>query len=276
MRERRATAVLPDVAGAMRMRHWAHFLLLPFASLCGGEPTTLAVSLPRGVAIAFSVLAFGYLLNGVSDRAMDRSVEKNALAGQLRPGVHVHAVLFALSATAVGLSLSAPWPVTLATAICLASGVVYSVGPRLKQYPVVGTLLNVTNFAPLLWVGLSAEEIPAGLGPLTLAFVGLLLQNQLIHEAADRDEDARGRVVTTVRAFGERASAIFAAGLGLVVASAPDGLVLSSLLGLVFVAGFPLALALRGRDARLMNRVRRLHRLASVAAGAAAFVAVSP
>jgi 4-hydroxybenzoate polyprenyltransferase len=207
---------------------------------------------------------------------MDRSVDKNALAGQPQPGMVVLALLFALPTCALGLAVVASWPVMLATSICLASGVVYSVGPRLKRFPVLGTLLNVTNFAPLLWVGLASAEIPVGLTSLTAAFVGLLLQNQLIHEAADREEDARGRVVTTVRAFGERTAAALSALLGLAVtfAAADALLAVAFAFACVFVLGFPFVLAAKGADPLAMGRARHAHRLASLVAGGALFLAM--
>src|SRR5262249_36816558 len=130
-----------------------------------------------GALIALSALSFGYLLNGLSDRHMDASVEKNPLIGGDRAPSH-RLALGALFATAAGLSLTGPWPVRAATAICLVSGVVYSVGPRLKRLPLLGTLANTTNFAPLLWVGIAGERAPDGMAPLTLAFTCLLLQNQ--------------------------------------------------------------------------------------------------
>ncbi len=268
----RAISVTPNVARAMRVRHWAHFLLLPLASVGGAEPRTVATSLPRGVAIAFCVLAFGYLLNGVSDCGMDGSADKNALVGSARTHSSVHAILFALAAAALLLAFASPWPVTIATSICLASGVAYSIGPRLKRFPIVGTLLNVSNFAPLLWVGLATAEPAPGLWPLTAAFVGLLLQNQLLHEAADREEDARGRVITTVRAFGDRAAGGLAALLGTIVVLSASARFEGALFALAFVALFPLLLVFRGSDAKAMGAARRLHRFASLAAGGALFL----
>jgi len=262
--------------GALRVRHWAHFLVLPLASVdVGGAHGVVGAA--RGTAIAFAVLAFGYLLNGVSDRAMDRSAAKNPLAGAPMVGHHVHGVLFVLAAIAVGLSVTAPLPVVIATLTCLASGAVYSVGPRLKRFPVVCTFLNATNFAPLLWVGLVTDAAPVGLWALTLAFTALLLQNQLLHEAADREEDAQGRIVTTVRAFGSAAAAGTALLLGL-AASVTAFAAGVSLLVVPFVAvfgvGFPLVLARRGDDSLWMAAARRHHRLAAVVAGALFFLAL--
>ena len=100
--------------------------------------------------------------------------------------------LWVLALVAVGLAATGPWVTLAATLLARSSGIVYSVGPRLKRYPVVGTLTNATNFTPLLWVGLPASGATDGTMILTQAFLLLLLQNQLLHEAADRDDDLRG------------------------------------------------------------------------------------
>jgi 4-hydroxybenzoate polyprenyltransferase len=259
-----------------RVPHFAHFLLLPLAGYDPRLPLVeTALSLGRGVLIAFSVLAFGYLLNSMSDRHMDASVEKNPLAGG-EPSPSHRLALAALLTAALGLSLTGPWPVLAAAAICLGSGVVYSVGPRLKRIPVLGTLANTTNFAPLLWVGIAGSGAPSGMAKLTLAFTCLLLQNQLLHEAADRDEDRRGRVHTSVLVFGPRASAAAAAllGAGAALSAAGTGALSGLAFGIapVFGAAFPLALARFGEDARAMARTRIVHRACCVVTGALIFV----
>ncbi len=261
---------------ASRFQHWFHFLLLPLAGYDGsGSVAVQAMALGRGVAIAFAVLAFGFLINQVADRHMDASADKNPLArygGQRLYG----GPLGALVAVALALSWLGPRPVTIATALALVSGAVYSVGPRIKRLPVLGTLANATNFAPLLWVGLPNTTLPAGMVELTLCFTLLLLQNQLVHEAADRDDDRRGDVRTTVRTFGTVGGALGCAALGsLLVAAvyvtAPLA-VLAIPFALVFAVAVPLAVAYRGTDTTLMARVRITHRVASAAAGLAIFV----
>jgi len=261
---------------AARVRDWAHFLLLPLAAY---DPAPgRAVSLPalaRGVFIAFAVLAFGYLLNGVADRHMDASAHKNPLvSGGARPSYR--AALSALAASALAASLFAPWPVLAATAIGLGSGLAYSIGPRLKRYPVLGTLANATNFAPLLWVGLPFAAEARGMLPLTVSFTCLLLQNQLLHEAADRDDDRRGQVLTTFRLLGPRRSALtlalFGAALCAVVAATPTLAQLALPIGLVYGLAFPLALARLGVEPARMRRARLVHRFFCLATGAAIFV----
>ena len=64
----------------VRLRHWSHFLLLPLASVDPAESwERTSVASARGVAAAFALLAFGYLLNSLSDRAVDRDPGKHAL-----------------------------------------------------------------------------------------------------------------------------------------------------------------------------------------------------
>jgi len=273
----RARAGASFLTGA-RVPQFAHFLLLPLAGYDPSQPLGEAtLSLGRGVLIAFCVLSFGYLLNGLSDRHMDASVEKNPLVGG-DPAPSHRLALGALLAAAAALSLAGPWPVGAATAICLVSGVVYSVGPRLKRLPVLGTLANTTNFAPLLWVGIAGERAPLGMAPLTSAFTCLLLQNQLLHEAADRDEDRGGHLRTSVLVFGSRACAAAAAILGggaalTAACTAPLSWLTWGIVP-VFGAAFPLALARHGEDGRRMARARRVHRFCAVAVGALIFASL--
>jgi 4-hydroxybenzoate polyprenyltransferase len=263
---------------AARVGHWAHFLALPAAGWDPRlEPALAAVSLGRGVAIAFAVLAFGYLLNGIADRHMDAGAEKNPLTAEGPLGA-LRRALALLALAAVALSLPAPRVVLGATAACLASGVVYSVGPRLKRYPLLGTLLNATNFAPLLWVGMAQGGFAPGMIPLTAAFSCLLLQNQLLHEAADREEDLRGRLRTSVLALGPRgaalAAAAFGAGLTATAAALPSLSRAALPLALVYVVAFPLLLARAAFDARAMSRARLAHRFFAMATGALFFAAL--
>src|SRR5215472_851309 len=143
----------------VRFAHWAHFLALPLASVDlhnRGSADVLAAA--RGVAIAFVVLAFGYLLNSVSDRRMDLDVRKNPF---IVPGAGEHryslATLFAIG---VLLALLSPWPAQLAALSSLAFGSMYSMGPRIKSIGFLGTAANVGNFAPLLFVGMSTPSLP--------------------------------------------------------------------------------------------------------------------
>jgi|GEM_PF-1102401 len=268
----------PSFWRASRVRDWAHFLLLPLAGYQSGvELGANALALGRGVIIAFCVLAFGYLLNGIADRGMD-DARKNPLVDS-GPDRRYLLTLVALVAIALSASLLGPWVATAGTLLVLLSGVVYSVGPRLKRYPFLGTLTNATNFTPLLWVGLPAGATAAGsgMGLITGAFVLLLLQNQLIHEAADRGEDRRGGIRTTFLILGTLGSTAVVAGLGLGLAALclTAGLLGPGIAaGAVFGLAAPAVTALRGDQPHIMATARWSHRVASLALGGWLFIAL--
>lgn len=265
-------------AAQLRVRHWAHFLALPLAGIdpeVGLSRTALALS--RGVLITFCVLAFGYLLNSLSDRHMDRDREKNALPDR---GLRRHYVsVGAFAAGGLGIASFAPWPVLAATLTSVVCGWVYSVGPRLKATPFVGSALNVGNFAPMLWVGAPSAEMPPSIGLVAPAFAAMLLQNQLLHEAGDADEDTRGRVSTTYLRLGRGASSVLAACAGLTLAAVSwlDGALATRVIAVLcvppFVVVFPWWLRRHGDDLTRMRRARVAHRWVSLFAGAALFAA---
>ncbi len=266
-----ARARVATLSRQIRLRHWAHFLALPLAGVDARLPLGLTlVALARGVTIAFAVLAFGYLLNSLTDRHMDLDPDKRVTP---RRGHRV--AIAALAFLALLLASTAAWPVLIATAACLLCGWIYSAGPRLKALPWIGSLLNVGNFAPLLAVGLARDDAPPALFALAWSFAALLLQNQLLHEAADAREDARGGVRTTFVTLGPRRTATIALACGLALVAAvgacgvaPGGLVLAALVAGPFAALFPWLLLTRGAHATTMRRVRVAHRWAALATGA--------
>ncbi|MBK7859929.1 MAG: UbiA family prenyltransferase [Archangiaceae bacterium] len=258
----------------LRVKHWLHFLALPVA---GVDPSldfaASAVALLRGFALAFLLLAFGYLINGISDRFLDRAAEKNPLAAEPHRDVRAHAaVLGLLAACVAALCLNAPWPVAIAAGLCLLSGLLYSVGPRLKRYPLIGTAMNATHFGPLLWVGLAGAAVPRGQWALTAVFGCLILQSQLLHEQEDREEDEGGRVRTSVLAFGQRWAAAAGVALGLAAGALAAALlaqpVAAAALAAIFGSAIPAAV-LRGASAA---RLRALHRRLALVVGAALFL----
>jgi 4-hydroxybenzoate polyprenyltransferase len=259
---------LGRAAALIRLRHWAHFLLLPLA----GRDATLSVeqsalSILRGVAIAFCLLAFGYLLNSLADRDMDLDIDKRA-AGALPPA-RGRAIVAGLAIAALALALTGPLSVSVATAVCMASGTIYSVGPRLKTLPFVGTALNVGNFGPLLFVGLARDALPPALPVLAAAFVLLLGQNQLLHEAADAEEDVRGGVRTTFRRLGSRGAALLALIAGGLLVPLLHRTPLPAIVGgAAFGLGFPAAFLRLGERPADMARLRLLHRVLALAFGA--------
>jgi 4-hydroxybenzoate polyprenyltransferase len=256
----------------LRVHHWLHFLALPLASWDPKAHAALA-HLVRAEATAFAVLGFGYLLNGVTDRRHD-APGKNPLTsedeGAIRASTRASGLL-ALGALALGAV--APWPVPVAAAIAVGTGFVYSSGPRLKTVPLVGTLLNAAAFGPLLWLGTCPSGVPAHTAPLAVCFSGLLLQNQLLHEAADIEEDTRGAIHTTVRLVGLRGAALLAAlaGTAPAVTFAHWGMTArAAVVAAVFGVGVPLAMLRRGGDPRGVATVRAAQRWLSLAVGALA------
>jgi len=263
-----------------RVGRWVHFLVLPLAAFDPqgiGDGALLAAA--RGVASAFALLAFGFLLNSVADREMDLDARKNPfIAGGAAIDRRVRAALAALAAASLLLALAAPWPAQVATVVCLLFAWTYSMGPRLKRIPLVGSLANVGNFGPLLFVGMHGAALPPRFGAVAVSFSAVLLQNQLIHEAGDAAEDRRGALRTTWLTLGPAWTAALTAALGLGAAAAAawvagPGLASAAALatGAVFGLAFPAALAWRGRQAEVAARLRLAHRGAAVLFGAALY-----
>jgi 4-hydroxybenzoate polyprenyltransferase len=257
-----------------RVRQWVHILPLPLATFDASVPAATALlAAVRGMANIFAILAFGFLVNAIADRYMDRDARKNPL---VVPGRNRYKLsLIALPAVSVALAAFSPWPVQLATVSCLAVGVLYSVGPRLKTIPVVGTLANAAWYVPMLVLGMASPELPAGFGTIAIAFTALLLQNQLIHESGDRVEDEASGIRTTWVAFGPRWSALFAACAGAlaIVMTTPALGPFRYAVGTVFIAVFPLLLAWDGLSAERAARLRVVHRWCAVLFGAALYAA---
>ncbi len=237
--------------GVLRVRQWAHFVVLPAAAL-GPDPVPLVPRIPSlllGAAASAFSLAYAYGINAIFDRATDRDPHKNPLAGRGALPSSIGTVVALTALAALGFAVFAGSVALLAIVVSLLAGTVYSAGPRLKAWPIVGTALNAFIFGPLLWLALDDRPPPAAFGLLVSSFVVLLLQNQLLHERADFEEDVAARVLTTGRALGERgtAAAVVMLALGGIAASVflaprPKELVLAVLtLTLGATAAFPLS-----------------------------------
>ena len=262
-----------------RAPEWVHILPLPLATFDASVPLgTAMLAAARGIANAFAILAFGFLLNAVSDRHVDRDARKNPL---LVPGHGRYKTsLVVLPAISVALAAFSPWPVQLATAWCLTLGCVYSIGPRLKAIPVVGTLTDAAGFAPILFLGMVGPSLPVGFGTIAIIFAALLLQNQLIHESGDRDDDAASGLRTTWLTLGPRWTALLAAAAGTVAtvgtASSDAGVRSASVPAIVcaaFVLAFPLLLAWNALTPARARRLRVVHRWCALLVGATLYVA---
>lgn len=261
----------------IRARHFRHFLALPLATFDLAHPTLRgALAAGRGIGAAFCALAFAYLANTVADRDMDRDPDKNPLARGPRDAERRFALPLAiLAAGALALAATGPTLAVAAAACSVAAGWAYSLGPRLKAKPVIGTLMNALIFAPLLLLGLDRPAPPPRFAAVTAAFIALLIQNQLLHEAADAVEDREGGVRTTFLVVGGAGASILAAACGAAVAWITAGAVTARGLPLWLLAVvaphllvFPAALAVAGHSPARMARARLAQRWAAVAAGA--------
>ncbi len=259
----------------LRFGQWWYFAPLPLAGLVA--PGVRAPLAPAALlrhtllcGVAGLLLAFAYGLNAITDRRTDSDPAKNPLAGALRVPLAASAVVLGTAVGALGLA----WvldPLAAAAAGCsLAAAVLYSAGPRLKRFPLLGLLANLAIFAPLPFLGLSQfAPRPPLFDALVGVFLVLLTQNQLLHELADAPDDARAGDRTTARWLGaRRTSALLgvlgAAGVGLALAWATtpaEGVVGATL------AAAGTAVALWPGAAPL--RRRRQHRLVSLAGGTA-------
>ncbi len=232
----------------------------------------------RGVASAFVILAFGFLLNSVSDRQVDRDGRKNPLIIAGAAGYQYSlAVLLVLS---LALAAVSPVPARLAILSCLVLGVVYSIGPRLKSVPVAGSLTNAAGFTLMLFFGMSSATLPAGFGYVALVYATLLLQNQLMHEAGDQLEDRASGIRTTWLTLGPRWTSLMAAfaGLGATIAAAhivPRAAVVPvvAIASMIFVVAFPLLLSWPRLKTREAARLRVIQRWWAVVFGAALYAA---
>lgn len=270
---------ITELVAAVRPKQWLHFAVLPLAGFDPSAPRAAAsMAVARGVAIAFCVLAYGYLLNGIADRRLDRDRGKNPLVGRrgsLAPFWAAAAVLAAAAALTAALSSST---VLAATLVSLGVGAVYSIGPRLKAVPGVCTVLNAGCFAPLLLVGVGGDRVGAPLWALVVCFSALLLQNQLLHEAADAEDDRRGGLRTTFDVLGPRGTAVAALAAALLLAAASTWLasargapLLLAVHAAPYAIVFPMLLARHGLSSARMARARTVHRALSAMSGALLF-----
>jgi 4-hydroxybenzoate polyprenyltransferase len=264
-----------DFVASLRVGQWAHFGLLPLATFDPFADWSMQV-LPaaRGVATALCVLAFGYLANALGDRRHDHDPAKNPFVRR-SPRLGHYLLVAGLASAGLVISAFGPWLAFVATLVAVVSGLVYSLGPRLKRLPLVGTGLNAACFTPLLFVGIGSTGAEPRHVALAMLFVGLLLQNQLLHEAADEGEDREAGVRTTWIALGRATTAWLAAAIGVVILLLSLHLVALRGAPWILVAHalpycwiFPRVLARSRLTPVAAGRWRRRHRVAAGASGA--------
>jgi len=253
----------------LRIRQWAHFLVLPLAAF---EPAAGWPRLGLGVALTALALGYAYGLNAISDRVTDLDARKNPLAGIANPLRSAAALVAGCGVAALGLAFTGGRVATEAIALSLLAATVYSVGPRWKATPGLGTTLNAVIFAPLLLC--TAPRVGASPWlPLELTtFCALLLQNQLLHERADAAEDSAAGVRSTALRVGPRAASAVALMLG--AAGAALACLLAPVAGGAAAAGAALLagslVATRGPGP--LPARRATHRWVAFAGGALLFV----
>lgn len=284
---------------ALRAPQWLHFCLLPLAGLnkdavsaalrgaplhhgaaAGSQEVALASALGLAMAVSAGCLAWAYGLNAVAEQETDASARKNPLihAPEATRQTLLAATLSAAFALLLSLNLG-PWAAGL-TSVSLVGGGLYSFGLAAKRRPGWGLLFNASIFVPLTglllhegtrsggWGEPWAGALPADFLCELTVFSALLLQNQLVHEVADADEDARAGSRTTARVLGPtraRQLAVWAgvggmaAGLWLAPTPAQAGVAAA-----LMAAGS--SVLLRVDDAA---EARRTHRVVALLGGAA-------
>ena len=166
------------------MRQWAHFVVLPAASIdrvTVESPSRTGFRIGVGCIVAALALGYAYGLNAIADRKSDGDELKNPLIGlEVVPSNLWVVIMFVGVAALAGSFMVGPVSIA-ATSISLLAGTLYSIGPRLKAFPIVGTALNAAIFGPLLAASLPDLELPPGFALRFGSFIVLLMQNQLLH-----------------------------------------------------------------------------------------------
>ena len=175
----------------------------------------------------------------------------------------------ALACGGLALAAAVPSGGVAAAAVSVVAGAVYSAGPRIKRWPVIGSLANVAIFAPLLLLVGGARS--AGFWGMFVVFAALLLQNQLIHERADAAEDRRAGVRTSAQVLGD--AGVAAAGRVLAgVGGATAVMWLAWPAALAALGGLALGAWLMGKAEPAA--ARRRHRAVALATGAIVYAVV--
>lgn len=209
-----------------RVRDWLHFLALPVVGWLVDPSRPGLAALLGGTAGWGLGLAYATAINQAFDDRLDRIWRsKNPVGSELG---RREAVLLSLPPLVGALALLVVFaPASLPAGIALViAATLYSAPPRLKRFPVLGTMWNLLVGIPgFFFAGrpsLSEEPLRLFVG----LFAVLLLGSQLIHEAQDRSDDVLGDV-RTVATEGGRRTALRAA-CALVLVTPPLAWALSS------------------------------------------------
>ena len=266
-----------------RVKDWVHFLPLPFAGWVADPQHPGVMALVGGVLGWGLGLAYTSAINQAFDDRVDRMWKaKNPVGAVFQRRQAVLLSLPPLVASLVVLALLAPIGLLPGVALIVAA-TLYSAPPRLKRFPVLGTLWNLLVGVPgFFFAGRpSVGELP--LRPLVGLFAMLLLGSQLIHEAQDRDDDAVGEVKTIATEGGRRTALIAASALviampaiGWWLATGVTRRVEITAACAVFAAGWGALLwsRLRCEDGEELKRLRLRYRYSAMCLGAIVFAAM--
>lgn len=266
-----------------RVKDWIHFLPLPFAGWVADPHHPGIPALVGGVLGWGLGLAYASAVNQAFDDRLDRLWRaKNPVGAGFE---RRQAILLAIPPFVASLAvLAALAPMGLLPGVgLLVAATLYSAPPRLKRFPVLGTLWNLLVGVPgFFFAGRpSVGELP--LRPLVGLFAVLLLGSQLIHEAQDRDDDRVGEVRTVATEGGRRTALLTA--LALVMATPGIAWCLTEGVNqraaitaacAVFAAGWGALLWSRTRceDGAELKRLRLRYRYSAICLGAVVFAAM--
>ncbi|MFO0761400.1 MAG: UbiA family prenyltransferase [Byssovorax sp.] len=266
-----------------RVKDWVHFLPLPFAGWIA-DPQHPGLGALAGGVLAWGLgLAYTSAINQAYDERVDRAWKaKNPVGGVFNRRQAIALSIPPAIASLVVLALLAPMGLWPGVALLVAA-TLYSAPPRLKRFPILGTLWNLLVGVPgFFFAGRpSVTELP--LRPLVGLFSVLLLGSQLIHEAQDRDDDVEGEVRTIATEGGRKVALIAASAL--VLATPLLGFFLAEgvprraeITGAcaLFAAGWGALLWSRSRcdDSAELKRLRLGYRYSVLCLGALIFAAV--
>jgi 4-hydroxybenzoate polyprenyltransferase len=202
-----------------------------------------------------------YFVNNIADRLIDSDPMKNpCIVSSATEGWLLYAAAVTVAGIVAGFMLSAM--AGLAVLTSMLTGWMYSYAGRLKQYPVLGTLVNVGIFTPLCLLCSDGSAAQPYTVSLMVVVSILVLQSQLLHEMMDAGDD-RGRVLTTFLWCGRGPTLGVIVALGACLVGWVATHVQPTASGLLCIATFaatevlaPLQVARHSQDAVAMRGVR--------------------
>lgn len=257
----------------VRVRDWLHFLPLPLLS--SGPPPLAPTHLAASLVAAAGCLAFAYGWNEWEDEGLSRWRADGTTPWGAAPAT-LKGLLTAIAAVTVAAAAHNGLGPAVAAVVSLVGGWMYSAGPRLKCLPVIGTLTNAWIFTPIAFLGASGGSLDREAWLMVWGFVGVLLQNQIVHEAAHAADDRIEGVRTTWLQFGPRVSALGILGFGVLAVTALSlaapsvlvGVAAAPFVGVTLLASNPRNLTAPARASAL----RRWQRMTGLLIGAAAWL----